>query len=52
MIRDQLVELVEANSCWGDGPAKDMDLKEIAPVPALHYVLETFTEARNAQVGL
>ena len=50
-VRDQLKELVEANCCWGDGPAKDMKLQEISPIPALHYIMESFTEARETQVN-
>ena len=50
-VRDQLKELVEANCCWGDAPAKDMQLQEISPVPALHYTMESFTEARTTQVN-
>ena len=50
LVREQLVGLVEANSCWGDAPAKDMKLNDIQPTPALHYVLESFTEARVTKV--
>ena len=50
VIREQLMEMVNANSCWGDGPAKDMNFKEVTPTPALHYVLESFTESRVTQV--
>ena len=50
VVRDRLVDMVESNSCWGDGPAKDMKLEEISPMPALHYVLESFSESRVTQV--
>ena len=52
VVRAQLRGLVEANCCWGDAPAKDMTLQEILPMPALHYTIESFTEARTTQVNL
>ena len=52
VVRDRLVDLVEHNTCWGDAPAKDMKLEEISPVPALHYVLESFSESRVTQVWI
>ena len=51
VVREQLLEMVNSNSCWGDGPAKDMKLQEIAPMPALHYVMESFSESRVTQVN-
>ena len=48
--RAQLTAFVKAHTCWGDAPAKDMKFEGITPMPALHYTLELFTEARVTQV--
>ena len=51
VVREQLLQMVDSNTCWGDGPAKDMKLREIKPMPALHYVMESFSESRSTQVN-
>ena len=46
-IRNAVAELVHANKCWGRQPITKMVFTQISPSPALHYIVETYTESRE-----
>ncbi|XP_070536453.1 protein SSUH2 homolog [Ptychodera flava] len=45
--REAMLTFVDAHCCYGSRPAKQMTITNILPGSALHYELETFTEARS-----
>ncbi|XP_070536454.1 protein SSUH2 homolog [Ptychodera flava] len=45
--REAMLQFVDAHCCYGSRPAKQMTITNILPGSALHYELETFTEARS-----
>ncbi|KAI0224418.1 hypothetical protein LSAT2_024582 [Lamellibrachia satsuma] len=47
--REALLEFVTETACYGKAPAREMKITYIKPATALHYVLETFCEARSAK---
>ncbi|CAH1803108.1 unnamed protein product, partial [Owenia fusiformis] len=46
-VREAMMNFVAEHCCYGKSPAKEMAIQNIAPSSALHYTLETFSEARS-----
>ena len=49
VARDAILTFVDQNCCYGSRPAKQMAINSVVPSSALHYQLETYTEARNTR---